>query len=151
MKLSDIILENELERFSVSGQMKQTDNIVDQVAKAIAEKYDMKDDGMLRGTIRDAVITAKYDMDEEINEEEEFEFKTGDEIDLTYVDPNGPLYSITKNGRKVDRHQGREKLEKLVGIKIPYSDYEEKTLEQIKSKLQDQDIELKFDNSMNID
>lgn len=116
MKLSDIILENELERFSVSGQMKQTDNIVDQVAKAIAKEYDMKDDGMLRGTIRDAVITAKYDMDEEINEGDNFLIKLANEFaekfprlsfDLRFpgskhrrIDVRGPQQDLLDFGNK---------------------------------------------------
>ena len=112
MKLSDIILENELERFSVSGQMKQTDNIVDQVAKAIAEKYDMKDDGMLRGTIRDAVITAKYDMDEEVNE---VDTVRPEEIEISYTD-YGKLYAIYFNGRKIERDTSVKKFAHIVMI-----------------------------------
>jgi len=101
MKLSNIIFENELERFSVSGQMKQTDRIVDLVAKAIAQEYDMKDDGMLRGTIRDAVITAKYDIDESVDEVDNKIQK----VELSYTD-YGRIYGVYVNGRKVDRDEG---------------------------------------------
>jgi len=145
MKLSDIILENELERFSVSGQMKQTDNIVDQVAKAIAEKYDMKDDGMLRGTIRDAVITAKYDMDEEVNEVDTVK---PEEIEISYTD-YGKLYAIYFNGRKIGRDKGMAHINKLTGMDVPYS-YDLKNLEQIKSKLQDQGIDADFNDAMDV-
>lgn len=40
---------------SVSNEVSANDKRVDAVAKAISEKYDIKDDGMLRGTIRIAL------------------------------------------------------------------------------------------------
>jgi len=135
MKLSNIIFENELERFSVSGQMKQTDRIVDLVAKAIAQEYDMKDDGMLRGTIRDAVITAKYDIDESVDEVDNKIQK----VELSYTD-YGRIYGVYVNGRKVDRDEGIKTVSNLAGIKVPYT-YDFDTVNQIINKLRDQGIE----------
>ena len=135
MKLSNIIFENELERFSVSGQMKQTDRIVDLVAKAIAQEYDMKDDGMLIGTIRDAVITAKYDIDESVDEVDNKIQK----VELSYTD-YGRIYGVYINGRKVDRDEGIKTVSNLAGIKVPYT-YDLDTVNQIINKLRDQGIE----------
>ena len=52
MKMSEGLDENQL---SVSDEVSANDKRIDAVAKAISEKYDIKDDGMLRGTIRIAL------------------------------------------------------------------------------------------------
>lgn len=57
MKLTDIILSE----LSIAGEMQKYDVIVEHVSKAISEKYDIPNDGLLQGTIRVAVAEA---MDE---------------------------------------------------------------------------------------
>jgi hypothetical protein len=52
MKMSEGLDENQL---SVSDEVSANDKRIDAVAKAIADKFDIKDDGMLRGVIRVAL------------------------------------------------------------------------------------------------
>ena len=52
MKMSEGLDENQL---SVSDEVSANDKRIDAVAKAIANKFDIKDDGMLRGVIRVAL------------------------------------------------------------------------------------------------
>lgn len=147
MKLTDIIL-NEI---SVSGQLDKMDNIVDLVSKAISEKYDIPNDGLLQGTIRVAASKALPFMNEGLID------RIGS-IEITYTD-SGRFYST-----KVDDAEGN-RLGKLhvddtndllqqLGIKERIArsldSSEEKVLDSIIKQLKDQDIDASWDDSMDV-
>lgn len=147
MKLSDIIL-NEI---SVSGEMQKIDNIVDLVSDAISEKYDIPNDGLLKGTIRVAASQALPFLSEGLND------RIG-KIQIMYTD-GGRFYST-----KVDDTEGK-RLGKLfvddtndllqsLGIKEKITDRlelgQEKVLDNIVKQLQKQDIKASWDDSMDV-
>lgn len=147
MKLSDIIL-NEI---SVSGEMQKIDNIVDLVSDAISEKYDIPNDGLLKGTIRIAASKALPFVSEGLTD------RIG-KIQIMYTD-GGRFYST-----KVDDTDGK-RLGKLsvndtndllqsLGIKEKISDRlelgQEKVLDNIVKQLQKQDIKALWDDSMDV-
>lgn len=147
MKLSDIIL-NEI---SVSGEMQKIDNIVDLVSDAISEKYDIPNDGLLKGTIRVAASQALPFLSEGLNE------RIG-KIQIMYTD-GGRFYST-----KVDDTEGK-RLGKLfvddtndllqsLGIKEKITDRlelgQEKVLDNIVKQLHKQDIKASWDDSMDV-
>lgn len=147
MKLSDIIL-NEI---SVSGEMQKIDNIVDLVSDAISEKYDIPNDGLLKGTIRVAASQALPFLSEGLND------RIG-KIQIMYTD-GGRFYST-----KVDDTEGK-RLGKLfvddtndllqsLGIKEKISDRlelgQEKVLDNIVKQLHKQDIKASWDDSMDV-
>mgnify|MGYP001030677150 CR=1 FL=1 len=147
MKLSDIIL-NEI---SVSGEMQKIDNIVDLVSDAISEKYDIPNDGLLKGTIRVAASQALPFVSEGLTD------RVGS-IEISYTD-SGSFYST-----KVDDTDGK-RLGKLsvndtndllqsLGIKEKISDRlelgQEKVLDNIVKQLHKQDIKASWDDSMDV-
>ena len=147
MKLSDIIL-NEI---SVSGEMQKIDNIVDLVSDAISEKYDIPNDGLLKGTIRVAASQALPFLSEGLND------RIG-KIQIMYTD-GGRFYST-----KVDDTEGK-RLGKLfvddtndllqsLGIKEKITDRlelgQEKVLDNIVKQLHKQDIKASWDDSMDV-
>ena len=101
MKLTDIILSE----ISVSGEVKKVDTIVGAVSKAVSEKYDIPNDGLLQGTIRVAVAEVLSVLDEGINDHIE-------EIIITYNN-YGQFYKMHVDGEKLYYDEASEMIIKV--------------------------------------
>jgi len=147
MKLTDIILSE----ISVSGEMEKIDTIVDLVSKAISEKFDIPNDGMLRGTIRVAAAQALPFLNEGL-------IDRVSSVEISYTDGGG-FYST-----KVDDTEGK-RLGKLsvkdtndllqsfdVKEKITSSlePGQEKVLDSIVKQLKARGIKASWDDSMDV-
>ena len=129
MKLTDIILSE----ISVSGEVKKVDTIVGAVSKAVSEKYDIPNDGLLQGTIRVAVAEVLSVLDEGINDHIE-------EIIITYNN-YGQFYKMHVDGEKLYYDEASEMIKGLTGIELPRrAYYHSDSVDKIVKALEDKGI-----------
>ena len=111
MKLKDIILDE----ISVSGEIKKVDTIVGAVSKAISEKYDIPNDGLLQGTIRVAVAGILSDLDEGIND------NIG-KVKISYTN-YAKFYKMHVDGKRLFYDEANEMIKGLTGLELPVRAY----------------------------
>ena len=111
MKLRDIILDE----ISVSGEIKKVDTIVGAVSKAISEKYDIPNDGLLQGTIRIAVAGILSDLDEGIND------NIG-KVEISYTN-YAKFHRMEVDGERLFYDEANKKINGLTGLELPKRAY----------------------------